>query len=99
MKKLGKGIVMNIKDKVVIMIPAYNPDNKFLIFLRKLKESGYHKIIVIDDGSAKEHKYFFNKAVEECQCVLVSHSINLGQGRAYKSGFNYYMSEKLRGGV
>jgi len=88
---------MSKKDKVVIMIPAYNPDNKFLNFLEKLRASGYHKIIVIDDGSAEEKKHFFNKAVEEYHCALVSHSVNLGQGRAYKTGFNYYLSEKQRG--
>ena len=90
---------MNIKDKVVVMIPAYNPDNKFLIFLGKLKESGYHKIIVIDDGSIEEKKHFFNEAVKNYHCALVAHSINLGQGRAYKSGFNYYLSEKQGGGI
>lgn len=83
---------MNISDKVVIMIPAYNPDEKFLFFLEKIKEAGYHKIIVIDDGSVEEKKHFFNEAVENYNCALVSHSINLGQGRAYKSGFNYYLS-------
>ncbi|MBD5470231.1 MAG: glycosyltransferase [Lachnospiraceae bacterium] len=84
---------MDIKDKVVIMIPAYNPDEKFLFFLGKLKESGYKKIIVIDDGSVEEKKHFFDEAVENYNCALVSHSINLGQGRAYKSGFNYYLSK------
>ena len=36
-------------------------------------------------------------AKEEYHCHVITHSINLGQGRAYKSGFNYYLSEMAGG--
>lgn len=88
---------MEIND-VVIMIPAYNPDKKFMIFLKDLIDAGYKKIIVIDDGSKEDNKIFFKVAEERFGCSIVSHSINLGQGRAYKSGFNYYLSNIMSGG-
>lgn len=83
---------------VVIMIPAYNPDDKFIAFLRRLKEAEYKHIIVVDDGSRDDTKHYFREAKEIYHCHVVTHSVNLGQGRAYKSGFNYYLSETGGGG-
>lgn len=88
---------MEIKD-VVIIIPAYNPDEKFLRFLADLKNAGYKKILVVDDGSREDTKHFFQKASKEYRCDIVTHGINLGQGRAYKSGFNHYLLKSGKGG-
>ena len=84
-------------DNVVIMIPAYNPDEKFITFVKNLRDSGYTDIIVINDGSRKDTEHFFTEAKEQYDCEIVSHSINLGQGRAYKSGFNYFLMQSLSG--
>lgn len=84
---------MSIVNDIVIMIPVYNPDEKFIKFVQELASEGYKKIIVIDDGSRNDTKYYFQEAVNSYGCDLVIHSINLGQGRAYKSGFNKYLSE------
>lgn len=79
-----------IKD-VAIIIPAYNPDKKFVDFVRQLREAGYEYVIAIDDGSKEESKSFLEEAEDVYGCQIIKHSINLGQGRAYKSGFNYYL--------
>lgn len=83
---------------VVIMIPAYNPDEKFIAFLENLKRAEYEHIIVIDDGSREDTKHYFSEARDIYHCHVITHSMNLGQGRAYKSGFNYYLSELAGGG-
>lgn len=85
-------------EDVVIIIPAYNPDGKFTVFLNELVKAGYNKIIVIDDGSRDDTRQYFNEAKDNYNCIVLSHSINLGQGRAYKTGFNYYLSEYKSGG-
>ncbi len=83
-------------DDVVIMIPCLNPDDKFITHLNNLKNAGYSRIVVIDDGSAEAYRHYFDTAVNEYGCDLVRHNINLGQGRAYKSGFNFYMGKYSR---
>lgn len=83
---------------VAIIIPCYKPDEKFIAHLINLKNNGYTKIIVINDGSGSEYDYLFNKAQDEFKCIVLKHSINLGQGRAYKTGFNYYLSQIVPGG-
>ena len=82
----------------MIMIPAYNPDEKFIALVKSLKESGYTEIIAINDGSRKDTLHFFTEAREQYHCKIISHSINLGQGRAYKSGFNYFLTKFYGGG-
>ena len=86
------------KSKIVIMIPAYNPDEKLLCFLADLVLYGYKKIIVVNDGSCEECKWVFDTTKEKYGCTVINHSINLGQGRAYKTGLNYYLLESKDGG-
>lgn len=81
-------------NDVSIVIPAYNPDAKFISFLKELKDSGYNDIIVVNDGSKKETLHLFREEKEEYGCTLITHSINLGQGRAYKTALNYYLSKE-----
>lgn len=85
------------KCDIAIIIPAYNPDDKFIEFLCDLRYAGYSNIIVVNDGSREDTWHYFDRAEREFGCVIISHSINLGQGRAYKSGFNYYLSESKVG--
>lgn len=93
-------VIMNDaeKSKFVVIIPAFNPDNKFIRFLDDLRSSGYSHIIVINDGSKEDKDFYFTYARDNCGCKVVTHSINLGQGRAYKTAFNYYLSETRAGG-
>ena len=51
-------------EDITIMIPAYNPDNKFIEFVSDLTENGY-KIIIIDDGSRDDTKRYFDMARDQ----------------------------------
>lgn len=84
---------------IVIIIPAYNPDEKMMDFLSDLAKAGYDKIIIIDDGSKSKTAKYFEQAEMRFGCDVIHHSINLGQGRAYKSGFNHYLLKANRGGI
>ena len=82
---------MYTMKKIAIIIPAYNPDSKFLELLCNLSREGYKDIIVINDGSRNGTESLFNTAEKIYNCIVLNHSINLGQGRSYKTGFNYYL--------
>ncbi len=86
-------------EDVVIIIPAYNPDEKFISFLKDLTSAGYSNIIVVNDGSRENTKHFFDSAYKNYGCIVLTHAVNLGQGRAYKTAFNYYLSETKLGGA
>ena len=83
-----------MRNEVVVIIPAYNPDDKLFMGLQKIIDKGFSKIIVVNDGSKEECCQIFEKVsllLQKVQGVILKHSVNLGQGRAYKTAFNYYL--------
>jgi len=76
----------------VVLIPAYEPDEKLIKLIDDLSKTNY-KIIVVDDGSGKEYKKIFNQIKEKCQ--LISYDINKGKGFALKTGLKY-IKEKYK---
>ncbi|MBE7065983.1 MAG: glycosyltransferase [Ruminococcaceae bacterium] len=79
--------------KYVVLIPAYNPDEKMTSFLEILKEHNID-VIVVDDGSKAECKQYFDVARAFGYTVL-THSVNKGKGRALKTGFEYVVSNDI----
>lgn len=88
---------MPLVDDVVVIIPAYNPDKKFVEFVSGLSSYGYKHILAVNDGSRDDTLNYFMEAEVRFGVKILSHSINLGQGRAYKTGFNYYLSKAKTG--
>ncbi len=73
-------------NPLTVLIPAYNPDEKLLALLPRLKERFSH-VVLVDDGSASG-KDIFEKAAPFVDAVLV-HERNRGKGAALKTGFAY----------
>ncbi len=73
----------------VILIPALNPDEKMCKLISDLKSAGFRNIVCIDDGSAPEYKHYFQEARDSYGCDLLTHIVNMGKGRAMKTGLNY----------
>lgn len=71
---------------VTILIPAYNPDEKLLKLLPKLKER-FPRIVLVDDGSTSG-KEIFPQAEKYVEKILV-HEKNRGKGAALKTGLKY----------
>lgn len=77
---------------VPILIPAYNPDNLLLRLIDRLIELKISDIIVIDDGSGDASKHIFEQIERKKECRLCTHAVNLGKGRAIKTGLNYALN-------
>ncbi|MCS7093304.1 MAG: glycosyltransferase family 2 protein [Patescibacteria group bacterium] len=78
---------MITKNKVFIIIPAYNEEKVVGSVIDSIKKEGWRNIIVVDDGSndgtleiAKKHKV-----------IALRHIINLGQGASLQTGFEYFL--------
>lgn len=71
---------------IAVLIPAYNPDEKLLTLLPKLRER-FTRIVLVDDGSTKGRE-IFPKAAPLVEKILV-HEKNRGKGAALKTGFAY----------
>lgn len=84
---------MSYKDEIAIIIPALNPDEKLYKLLAGLQDIGFIHILLVDDGSGKEYRHYFEVAQNKYSCQVITHSVNLGKGRALKSAFNYILNE------
>jgi glycosyltransferase involved in cell wall biosynthesis len=78
---------MNL-DNIVLLIPAYNPPPELIQFIKNLLNSGFTKIIIVNDGSTEKHNVIF-KEIKKEQITLLIHEKNQGKGLALKTGFNY----------
>ena len=81
----------NQKD-IVILIPAYHPDERLPRYIRELKEAGLERILVVDDGSGEPYGALFKDAEKE-GAVILSHEVNRGKGEALKTGFRQVLSD------
>lgn len=80
-------------EEIGIIIPAYNPDEQLKKVVEKLIMSGFSTILVINDGSDKENKKYFEKIQDKC--ILLNNDINMGKGIALKRGFKYVLESEL----
>ncbi|MEY7998850.1 glycosyltransferase [Clostridium sp. Mt-5] len=83
---------IHLFQNIAILIPAFNPDDKLVILIKELIELGVENIIVVDDGSKKQCSYIFKNIKKFSQCNVIEHAVNLGKGRALKTGVNYFLN-------
>lgn len=79
---------------MTIIIPAYNPDEHIIGVLDGLKK---YNVIVVDDGS--KNKDIFLKVKKYKNVTLLTHVINMGKGKAMKTGMKYVYDNLKEDGV
>ena len=72
--------------QTIVLIPAYQPEEKLLALAKELKENGFI-ILVIDDGSGKDYDAIFD-SVKTCATVL-RYEPNRGKGEALRYGLQF----------
>lgn len=78
---------------VIILIPAYNPKNSLLEMTRRLINSGFKNIVIVDDGSDCNSEIFLKIKNSDNNIHIIRHFVNWGKGRALKTGINYILNE------
>lgn len=73
----------------VVLIPAYNPDDSLAALAANLLAQGFAQIVIVDDGSKEACRGLFRDLGAIEGCTVLRHAINLGKGRALKTGFNH----------
>lgn len=73
--------------RIALVIPAYQPDEILVRLVEQLCPDWQGPVVVVDDGSGEEAKPIFAR-VEMLGVTVLHHCVNLGKGRALKTGFN-----------
>jgi glycosyltransferase involved in cell wall biosynthesis len=74
--------------KPIVIIPAYNPDEKLIMLVENLKKTDL-QIVIINDGSKQEYMHIFETLESRFQCKICWHTKNIGKGAALKTGIHY----------
>ncbi len=84
------------KTNGVLIIPAYNPTQKFVEFAVKAAEY-FYDIIVVNDGSKTECDSIFAtiEATLGARVHMLRHEQNQGKGVALKTAFSYFQRSGL----
>ena len=72
--------------KTAVLLPVYNPDEKFLRLVEELYKRGF-KVVAVNDGSLERCDEFFKRA--QPYADVIGYKENKGKGYALKRGFEY----------
>ncbi|BDH60194.1 dolichol-phosphate mannosyltransferase [Lysinibacillus sp. PLM2] len=74
-----------------VIIPALNPTEKLIDYVRQLKSQSIAEIIVVNDGSGEPYIHIFDTLHTSGICTVLTHEVNRGKGRSLKTAFHYYL--------
>ena len=66
-------------DKISVIVPSYQPDEKLLEVVRGLVESGFQDIILVDDGGGVTYAPLFERAALFPGVTVLTHPENRGK--------------------
>ncbi len=74
---------------IAVIVPALNPLPSVISFVKELIQLEIESIIIVNDGSDAKYQSIFNELQLLEKCIVIHHGINMGKGRALKTGFSY----------
>lgn len=76
----------NDLKSLTVLIPAYKPGESLITLVKELVPT-FGQVLVVDDGCGESFNGIFESA-EKAGCRVVRHAVNMGKGRALKTGIN-----------
>jgi glycosyltransferase involved in cell wall biosynthesis len=76
-----------------VLIPARQPEASLTDSVAGLIDAGFGAVLVLDDGSSAACGALFESVAHLPRVYLFRHAVNLGKGRALKTGINAFLSE------
>lgn len=86
-------------SSVCILVPSLDPTSVLPQYIDNLIQQGFEHIVVVNDGSAESKRYIFDEIAAKDGCTVLSHAVNLGKGRALKTGINYCLNVFEKGNL
>ena len=78
---------------VAILIPSYQPGDQLPPYTKALREAGFGKIVVVDDGSGEAYTALFESLLtpDDDTVHLIRYEPNKGKGFALRTGMQYIL--------
>ena len=71
-------------DDIVVLIPAYKPDERLIKLVDDLIAAGFRRIVTVDDGGGSAFAHIFDSIRDKA--LVLTHEVNRGKGAALKTG-------------
>ncbi len=84
---------MSDYQKILVVIPSLDPDERLLKVIQGVQEVGFTDILLVDDGSSEKNQHFFEEGAA-LGCAVLHHGVNKGKGRALKTAFEWFMENR-----
>lgn len=81
-------------NKIVVIIPAFNPQQSFVPFVQKLFSLNIAQIVIVNDGSDAKYEGIFEELATFENCHVIHHDQNYGKGHTLKTAFTYMLARK-----
>ena len=85
---------MNALEKITVVLPSLDPDEKLKAVIDGLLEYGFTDIILVNDGSKPENVHYFEEAAQHPEVHVLTHPVNYGKGVALKTAFNWFLENR-----
>jgi glycosyltransferase involved in cell wall biosynthesis len=84
---------MHSLQGIAVLIPARNPGAPLSALLLGLVDADFGAVLLVNDGSSLESERLFSTARDLDKVHVLHHAMNLGKGRALKTGINYFLTD------
>ncbi len=85
---------MSAVQKVTVILPSLNPDEKLRLVVESLSAAGFDDIILVNDGSDAAHLPNFPSPDEFPNIEILTHPVNRGKGAALKTAFAHFLATR-----
>ena len=75
----------------VILIPSLEPDERLPVYVQNLKDKGFSRFVIVDDGSSQQYQDIFSRLDAMEGVTVLHHEVNKGKGVALKTGYAHIM--------
>ena len=72
---------------MIVVIPAYQPDEKLYALVQALRDAADYPIVIVNDGSDRGKDELFYSLTP--YATVLTHSVNRGKGAAIKTALAY----------
>ena len=79
--------IPEISKRAMVLVPAYNESRNIDNTIKELSKY-FSNIVVVDDGSTDDTY----KILKKYKIKIIRHLLNIGQGGALATGFNYFLN-------
>ncbi|OJF94186.1 bifunctional glycosyltransferase family 2/GtrA family protein [Alkalibacterium sp. 20] len=77
----------------VVAIPVLEPNEAFIPYVKQLIQEAFTSIVIVNDGSSSDKTSVFELLDKLPEVTVLTHTINMGKGRALKNAFNYILND------